>query len=234
MSDAGLIDVFAALRSRLAHTAAQTLRACSLGADEQLLILTDSATAPELTRAFTDVATALGHAGDVVLLSVSPRRPAFADLPPLVVDALLAADLVIDLTTVPWLYSDSFTRYGQQCRARGSRLALIWGMPESLRTVAACPPSATLADRARRALHRLNRARTLRIRSTGDRLPRGARRSTRLPAIVHRRATNQPGDDQCSALCVSHGSLRSGDCARDARICRSRALSRAGEFPDPI
>jgi hypothetical protein len=97
---------------------------------------------------------------------VSPRRPAFADLPPLAVDALLAADLVIDLTTVPWLYSDSFTRYGQECQARGSRLALVWGMPGSLRTVAARPLSVTLANRARRALPRLNDARTLRVRST--------------------------------------------------------------------
>jgi hypothetical protein len=165
MADAGLIDEFAPY-SRLANSAAQILRACGLGADEQLLVLTDSATAPELTRAFTDVATAPGHSGDIVLLSVRPRQPAFADLPPLAIDALLAADLVIDLTTVPWLYSDSFTRYGQECAARGSRLALIWGMPESLRTIAVCPPSATLADRARRALPRLNAARTVRVRST--------------------------------------------------------------------
>ena len=166
MLGAGVIDEFAVPPSRLADTAVHTLRACNLDADEQLLVLADSATAPSLTRAFTDAATASGHSGDVVLLSVSPRRPAFADLPPLAVDALLAADLVIDLTTVPWLYSDSFTRYGQECRARGSRLALIWGMPESLRTLAACPPSVTLADRARRALPRLNDARTLRVRST--------------------------------------------------------------------
>jgi hypothetical protein len=166
MSDAHLIDEFADPASRIADTAVATLCACNVGADEQLLVLVDSATAPELTRAFTGAATASGHSGDVVLLSVSPRRPAFADLPLLAVDALLAADLVIDLTTVPWLYSDSFTRYGQGCRARGSRLALIWGMPESLRTLAACPPSATLADRARRALPRLTDARTVRVRST--------------------------------------------------------------------
>jgi len=165
MSDAGLINEFADLPSPLVATALHTLQACKLGADEQLLVLTDSATAAELTQAFREVAMASGHSNDVVQLNVEPRRPAFADLPPLAVDALLAADLVIDLTTVPWLYSDSFTLYGQECRARGSRLALIWGTPESLQTIAACPPSATLADRARRALSLLNNARTLRIRS---------------------------------------------------------------------
>jgi hypothetical protein len=165
MSDFDFIGELAAPPSRLAETAVHTVRACNLGADEQLLILSDSATAPDLTRAFTDAATASGHSGDVVLLSVSPRRPAFSDLPPLAVDALLAADLVVDLTTVPWLYSDSFTRYGQECRARRSRLALIWGMPVSLRTLAACPPSVTLADRARRVMPRLNDARTVQVRS---------------------------------------------------------------------
>jgi hypothetical protein len=166
MSDVDLIGEFGDPPSRLADTAVHTLRACKLGADKQLLILTDSATAPNLTQAFADAAIASGRSGDVVLLSVRPRRPAFDDLPPLAVDALLAADLVIDLTTVPWLYSDSFTRYAQECLSSKSRLALIWGMPDSVRTLAACPPSATLADRARRVLPRLNDARTVRVRST--------------------------------------------------------------------
>lgn len=166
MSNADFIGELTAPPSHLARTAVHTLRACHLGADEQLLILVDSATAPNLTQAFTAAATTSGHFGEVVLLSVSPRQPAFADLPQVAVDALLAAELVVDLTTVPWLYSDSFTRYGQECRARGSRLALIWGTSESLRTLAACPPSATLAERARRALPQLNDARTVRVRST--------------------------------------------------------------------
>src|SRR3954469_3993779 len=115
MSDAGLIDEFDALRSRLEATALHTIRACKLGADEQLLVLVDNGTVPALTQTFMDAATAAGRSGDVGLLNLSPRQPAFTDLPPLAVDALLAAELVIDLTTVPWLYSDSFTRYGKEC-----------------------------------------------------------------------------------------------------------------------
>src|SRR5262249_28650769 len=94
------------------------------------------------------------------------RRPAFADLPPHAVDALLAADFVLDLTTVPWLYSDSFTRYAAECRERGSRLALIWGDAESLPTLAASPPSPTLTRKARRSLQALSEARTLRARAS--------------------------------------------------------------------
>jgi hypothetical protein len=97
---------------------------------------------------------------------VGPRRPAFADLPVHVVDALLAADLVVDLTTVPWLYSDSFTRYSEDCLANGSRMALVWGMADSVRTIASCPPSTTLAARSRNGLKALSRARTMQLRSS--------------------------------------------------------------------
>ena len=142
------------------------LSTCALVEQENVLVLLDEATAPILTRAFADALQGVGFPIDPVILSVRPRRPAFADLPFYAVDALLAADLVLDLTTVPWLYSDSFTRYAQECLASRSRLALIWGMPDSVRTIASCPPSATLADRARRALHLLNSARTMRIRAT--------------------------------------------------------------------
>src|SRR5215212_1172985 len=134
--------------SALGRTAAQVLRVCDLGEDEKVLILADTATAPVLTHAFTDALTALTPSIDVAQLIVSPRRPAFADLPLHALDALLAADLVLDLTTVPWLYSDSFTYYAQKCLASKSRLALIWGMPDSLQTIASCPPSMTLAHRA--------------------------------------------------------------------------------------
>jgi hypothetical protein len=164
--NSGLTGGESDLHSRLGRTASQLLRVCNLGESEKVLILADTATAPDLTHAFTDVLTALNPSIDLVQLTVSPRRPAFADLPSHALDALLSADLVLDLTTVPWLYSDSFTHYAQQCLASKSRLALIWGMPDSLQTIASCPPSRTLADRGRRALHTLNSARTMRIRAT--------------------------------------------------------------------
>jgi hypothetical protein len=135
--------------SRLGHTASQVLRVCDLGEGEKVLILADTAIAPVLTHSFTNILAVFSPSIDVVQLILSPRRPAFADLPSHALDALLAADLVLDLTTVPWLYSDSFTHYAQKCLASKSRLALIWGMPDSLQTIASCPPSMTLAHRAR-------------------------------------------------------------------------------------
>ncbi len=160
MLDLGLTGRF---DSPLARTASEVLRVCELGEEEKVLILADTATAPVLTHAFADALTALHPSLDPVQLIVSPRRPAFADLPSHALDAMLSADLVLDLTTVPWLYSDSFTRYAQECLASKSRLALIWGMPDSVQTIASCPPSTTLAGRARHALHSLNSARTMRV-----------------------------------------------------------------------
>ena len=147
--NSGLTGGDSDLHSQLGRTASQVLRVCNLGEGENVLILADTATAPVLTHALTDTLTALNPSIDVVQLTVSPRRPAFADLPSHALDALLAADLVLDLTTVPWLYSDSFTHYAQECLASKSRLALIWGMPDSLQTIASSPPSMTLAHRAR-------------------------------------------------------------------------------------
>src|SRR5215212_2567017 len=164
--NSGLTGGESVLHSRLGRTASQVLRVCDLGEGEKVLILADTVTAPVLTHAFTNVLAAYSPSIDVVQLTVSPRRPAFADLPSHALDALLAADLVLDLTTVPWLYSDSFTFYAQSCLASKSRLALIWGMPESVQTIASCPPSTTLAHRARGALDALNSARTMRVRAT--------------------------------------------------------------------
>jgi hypothetical protein len=150
------------LTDHVAQTAAAVLRVCQLQPQERVTLLIDDATATVFSDAFSN---ALDAAHDPVILSLRPRRPAFADLPSHAVDALLAADLVIDLTTSPWLYSDSFTRFGQECGRAGTRLALIWGTIDSVRTVAACPPSARLAERCRRGLEALSRARTLHLRS---------------------------------------------------------------------
>lgn len=154
-----------AVDARLAQCAAAVLRACDASSAERILVLVDNGVAPMLVDAFTDALLQLGGTSDPVVLSLRARRPAFADLPSLAADALLAANLVLDLTSEPWLYSDSFTRYTRECRERRSRLALIWGAPESLDTFASCPPSASLADRARRGLERLDRARQLHVRS---------------------------------------------------------------------
>jgi hypothetical protein len=154
------------LRPRVEITAREVLRVCAARANEAIIVLVDEDTAPLLIEAFTGGIRALGAEADPVVLSMRPRQPAFADLPPAAVDALLVADLVIDLTTEPWLYSDSLTRYAQQCRDAGSRLALVWGTAESLATIAACPPSPLLTARARRGLEALNSARSIHVRSS--------------------------------------------------------------------
>jgi hypothetical protein len=168
--DGGVVDVATAgnateLAGALVRTAREVLRVCGVTTGERILVLSDEATAPELSDAFNAALQSLGPAADPVVLTSRPRQPAFADLPGHAVDALLAADFVLDLTTSPWLYSDSFTRFVRECDAAGTRLAMVWGTPESLRTNAACPPSARLAEQSRRGLEALKRARNLHARS---------------------------------------------------------------------
>lgn len=155
-----------ALRSSLERTASAVLRACEVDSAESILFLVDDATAPLLVGAFQRAISELDRFADTVTLQVQPRQPAFADLPGLAVEALLRANLVLDLTTSPWLYSDSFTRYVSECRNRESRLAMIWGNRGSLRTIAACAPSPTLVVQARAGLVALEHTRTLRVRSS--------------------------------------------------------------------
>lgn len=152
----------AAIPAALQNTAREVLHVCHARHDERIVLLTDDDTAPAIMAAFRHGLAA----ADPVVLTIRPRRPAFADLPPHALEALLSADLVLDLTTVPWLYSDSLTAFGQRCGATGTRLALIWGMPGSVRTLAACPPSPRLTALARRVLATMNGARTMHIRST--------------------------------------------------------------------
>jgi hypothetical protein len=141
------------------------LRACAAQAGERIALLIDDDSDGGLVAAFGAEVAGLGDGAEAVTIALRPRRPAFADLPPLAVEALLAARLAIDLTTVPWLYSDSFTRYGRECAALGSRLALVWGNSDALPTLLACPPSPRLARRARAGLAALQAARVLRVRS---------------------------------------------------------------------
>ena len=77
--NSGLTGGDSDLRSQLGRTTSQVLRVCNLGEGENVLILADTATAPVLTHALTDTLTALNPSIDVVQLTVSPRRPAFAD-----------------------------------------------------------------------------------------------------------------------------------------------------------
>ena len=89
------------LRSGVVSTAREVLRVCAARAEEAIVVLVDEETAPQLIDAFTSGTRALGSAADPIVLSMRPRQPTFSDLPLAVVDALLAADLDIDLTTEP-------------------------------------------------------------------------------------------------------------------------------------
>ena len=68
--------------AKLRRTASDVLRVCAVRPDERVAILADDATAVELLDAFRAVLPEYGIA-DPVVLTLHPRRPAFADLPDL-------------------------------------------------------------------------------------------------------------------------------------------------------
>jgi hypothetical protein len=127
---------------RLARAVLQT---CGALPEERVTLLADDGTDRALVRAFAHAVAELGREAEAAVVLLRQRQPAFADLPPHVLAFLLASHLVVDLTTVPWLYSDSLTEYVAACKNAGSRLALIWGNPEALPTLLACLPSRALA-----------------------------------------------------------------------------------------
>jgi hypothetical protein len=147
------------------RTIRAVVKACETRVDERIVVLSDDETDSVMVSLIHDAVAELGPAADPVTLTVQVREPAFAELPSFAVDTLLAANLVFDLTSTPWLYSDSFTRYAAEAEKRGSRLAIIGGNSDSIQTLITCPPSAGPMARARRGLRSLNEARTLHVRS---------------------------------------------------------------------
>jgi hypothetical protein len=149
----------------LVAVAGSILSSCQALPGTRLALVHDGGTAPRLLAAFDRARAELDQLHDTVLLDVGPRLRAFAELPAGTVDLLLRAELAIDLTSVPWLYSDSFAHYVKESPASGSRLALVWGDAASLENALRCPPSVALAARSRAALLALRAAELLRIRS---------------------------------------------------------------------
>ncbi len=149
---------------RFNSIAGGVLDRCALRPDEMLTLVIDSGTMPVLAAAFQ--AAALESGAPVRLLDAGKRRAAFEDLPASLLDQLLSPGLVVDLTGLPWLYSDSLTRYAAECKAAGSRLAMIWGDDNLRATLLASPIDQQLLDQATAATPLIAAANMMEIRSS--------------------------------------------------------------------
>lgn len=147
----------------LAAAAAGLVVRCAVRPGETVTLLADDGTLSVLEEAVADAIERAG--GSPRTEHVAGRSHAFQELPDGVLGRLLTPGLTIDLTSLPWLYSDAFSRYARECRAAGSRLALVWGDAATAAALRRCPPDAALFARAEAAAPLLRAARELTIRS---------------------------------------------------------------------
>lgn len=150
--------------ARMTSLAGRVLGCCALLPDEALFIVTDDGTMPELAEAFAGAGSGTGR--QVTILPAGKRSAAFEELPSALLDQLLAPGLVVDLTSLPWLYSDSLTRYATECAAAGSRLAMIWGDENVRSTLLSSPRDDHFMEMAIALTPTVAAASHLRLRST--------------------------------------------------------------------
>jgi|GEM_PF-5699436 len=149
---------------QITSLAIQVLARCALRPDEVLFIVTDDGTMPELADAFADAGIGIGAA--VRILAAGRRSAAFEELPAALLDRILSPGLVVDLTRLPWLYSDSLTRYATECAGAGSRLPLTWGDENLRSSLGVSPLDDRFMDQAVALTPTIAAAAKLRIRST--------------------------------------------------------------------
>lgn len=134
---------------------------CQVKPEEKVVILTE----PESDKTFVDAfwATAVAWGCDPVLIMFQPRSVLGQSHPGYVVDAMLEADIVFDLSGFSSVYSDS---YGKLTSSKHLRYGFVGGSRESVITNLRYPPDPVIEDRCRKAQTMIDGAETLRITSS--------------------------------------------------------------------
>lgn len=146
--------------AELTRSALIAWRACDLKPGERALVLGDTGSSPTVLDAFFAAATALGAQP---LRAVSPARErSYAELPEQIVQLMLGQDIVMSLLSVASGYSASSERVGADPHVR---VAAQPGDANSIPTIIACPPDATIVRRAQRVEALLNAARRITVRT---------------------------------------------------------------------
>lgn len=91
--------------AELFRSAQQTMRACRVEPQEKVVILADTAKNPATVDAFYTAALATGAEAVLVTMKASPLP--LQDPPAPAVKAMVEADVVFDLASQPWLYTES-------------------------------------------------------------------------------------------------------------------------------
>jgi 2,5-dihydroxypyridine 5,6-dioxygenase len=168
-------------RSDLMRAARLTMDACMVRPSETVVVYTDTNKPRATVEAFFGEAVATG--ADVSLIA-SPTRRVLENPSAAAVEAMKAADIVFDLASVPWLYSQAT----HDVLASGTRMLQVLASEDA---ILARPPSGPVRERVELAEKLFARATTLKVVTEGKRLTAdfsGRKPMPQFGAVV------QPGD----------------------------------------
>jgi 2,5-dihydroxypyridine 5,6-dioxygenase len=175
----------------LFKSAQKVMQYCKLQPGENTVIFTDSGKNPATVEAFYTAAVAAG--GQATLISVEAKpRPLIEPAPP-AVKAMAAADLVFDLASQPWLY----TQATNTILTAGTRMLQVFVNED---TIMSRPPDEVIVRREQAAREILTRCETFRITSpygTDIVMERGGR-----PVHTQGGFVDHPGDWDSLGVCL--------------------------------
>jgi 2,5-dihydroxypyridine 5,6-dioxygenase len=169
--------------SELFASTRKTVEFCGVKPDEQVVIFRDSGTSQALADAFQAAALATG--AEVTVVSMTTRPGPLQNPPEPALKALIDADMVFDLASHAWLYTDATNRILNS----GTRMLQILVGED---TVIARPATTEIATREKTSRKLLETSNTFRITSalgTDITLKRGDR-----PIHTQGGFVDRPGD----------------------------------------
>lgn len=163
---------------------------CGVQPGETVIVFCDDGTVPAWAAAFHAAATDRGC--DATVYRCAARQGLIVDFPPRAIEALLQADIVFDLSTSVWAYTDTHGRLTGPDQS--VRVAYVGGNAKSIETIRLIPPDPELAVRIRRARDLVDGVETFRITSslgTDLILRRGDREQ--FPVLMQGIPVTEPG-----------------------------------------
>ena len=136
---------------------------CHVKAEEKIVILADPDSDKVMVDAFYSTAVARGGDPALIICEAGGQRSILGqNHPDYVVDAMLKADIVFDLSSIPPWYSDS---HAKLTSGKHARIALVGGSEAALIANLRYPPDPVIGQRCMRAQRMIDGSKTLRITS---------------------------------------------------------------------
>src|SRR5581483_3477032 len=169
----------------LLRAAQLTIKHCEAKPGDTVIVLTDSDKNPAVAEAFYTAAVAAET--EAILIDMIPRAEILMDPPEAIIEALMKADLVIDVASKAWIYAPSMERI----LGAGTRM-LQAGLIEE-KSLLARPPDPTVIKRGKIVKKLLSECKSFRFTS-----PLGTditlERPPNRPGHAQDGVANEPGE----------------------------------------